>query len=98
MWGAQADGAGYDITKSNTTQFNPLAFRRGYLATFGFSGEHHVEHDGDTTILHAAVSFRNELDPGAYPYPFWHSDRKWLSYQRSRDLGDAALAFEGERL
>jgi hypothetical protein len=87
LWGAQSPGAGYDVARSKTTEFNPLAFRRSYLATFSFSGAHRVveERDG-LVVLHAAVRFRNGLEAGAYPYPFWHAAPKWLSYQRCEEL------------
>jgi hypothetical protein len=44
------------------------------------------------TIVHLPVRFRNELEPGSYPYPFWHSEKKWDSYQLSREL---LLVFQG---
>src|SRR5688572_27500512 len=30
--------------------------------------------------------FRNALDPGQYPYPFWHDARKWHDYQSANTL------------
>ena len=86
-WGAQSQGAGYDIANSNTTLFDPFVWRRLYLSTFAFPGEHRVEalEDG-RIVLHVPVLFRNELDAGEYPYPFWHSQPKWESYERTREL------------
>jgi hypothetical protein len=37
-------------------------------------------------VLHLPCQFRNELDPGAYPCPFWHSQKKWESYERAVEL------------
>lgn len=86
-WGAQAAGAGYELAKSNTTLFDPFVWRRLYLSTFAFPGDHSVEalEDG-RLILRVPVVFRNELDAGEYPYPFWHSQPKWESYERTRAL------------
>jgi hypothetical protein len=86
-WGAQAAGAGYDVPKSNTTLFDPFVWRRLYLSTFAFPGGHSVEAlDDGRFVLHVPVVFRNELDAGEYPYPFWHSQPKWESYERTREL------------
>jgi hypothetical protein len=86
FWGAQAAGAGYDFAKSNKTDFNPLVWRRMYLSTLMFSGEVRVERAGTRVVIHLPNRFRNALDAGAYPYPFWHSKDKWDSYQRSTEL------------
>jgi hypothetical protein len=86
FWGGQKAGAGYDYKKSNTTDFNPLVWRRMYLSTFMFNGESRIEKAGALTVLHLPDAFRNALDSGAYPYPFWHSKAKWDSYQHSTEL------------
>jgi hypothetical protein len=39
--------------------------------------------------------FRNGLDPGMYPYPFWHNPNKWRDYQLAIELH---LVFRGGRL
>jgi hypothetical protein len=76
----------YDLSHSKTTRFDPLVFRRMYLSTFMFSNQYHVEPDGDRSIVHVPVHFRNTMDPGEYPYPFWHSEKKWRSYQQTQEL------------
>ncbi len=30
--------------------------------------------------------FRNALDPGQYPYPFWHDAKKWADYQAANEV------------
>jgi hypothetical protein len=86
-WGVQSAGAGYDLAKSNTTLFDPFVWRRLYLSTFAFPGDHSVQAlDDGRFILHVPVVFRNELDAGEYPYPFWHSQPKWESYERTLEL------------
>lgn len=86
LWGAQSPGAGFDIARSRTTQMNGLVLRRMYLSTFAFGPEFRSERAGATLVLHVASRFRQELDPGDYPYPFWHSADKWRSYESAREL------------
>jgi len=86
FWGGQKAGTGYDYGQSQRTDFNPLVFRRMYLSTFMFTGSYTIEKSGDMTILHLPHQFRNELDVGEYPYPFWHAKEKWTSYQQSVEL------------
>ncbi len=86
FWGGQKAGTGDNYALSQRTDFNPLVFRRTYLPTFMFTGEYRVEKTADATILHLAHNFRNELDIGEYPYPFWHAKEKWTSYQQSVEL------------
>ena len=86
LWGGQSAPGVFDLDASHLTKFAPYAWRRMYLSTFMFSGEHSVEDLGDRAIVHVAVSFRNALDSGAYPYPFWHSEKKWRAYQVATHL------------
>jgi len=96
-WGGQGTEAGLNLDRSNTTRLDPLVWRRLYLSTFAFPGDHRVEQAGDRYIAHIAAVFRNALDAGEYPYPFWHSQPKWQSYERTQELlvfieGDAISA------
>jgi hypothetical protein len=79
LWGGQKPGAGYGLADSNTTRFNPLVWRKMYLSLSMFTGERRIERVDGKTVLHLANRFRNELDIGSYPYPFWHSKAKWDS-------------------
>src|SRR5262245_20655081 len=85
-WGGQGAGKGYRLADSDTTRFNALVWRRMYLSLFMFSGEVRIESAGDFTVVHLPIRFRNQLDPGSYPYPFWHSKNKWDSWQLSPEL------------
>ena len=85
-WGAQAAGAGFDLTRSNTTWLDSLVWTRLYLSTFAFPGGHRIERDGERFVVRVPVVFRNALDAGEYPYPFWHSPAKWKSYEQSEAL------------
>ncbi len=86
LWGGQRAGKGYRLADSDTTRFNALVWRRMYLSLFMFTGEVKVESSGDFTVIHLPFQFRNQLDPGSYPYPFWHTKRKWDSWQLSPEL------------
>jgi hypothetical protein len=86
LWGGQKAGTGYRLEDSDTTRFNAFVWRRMYLSLFMFTGEVKLESSGDFTVIHLPVSFRNQLDMGSYPYPFWHSKKKWDSWQYSTDL------------
>lgn len=95
LWGAQKEPGNYNIKDSQTTAFDPLVWRRIYLATFMFKGEPKVEQVNHLILIHLPTQFRNQLDIGAYPYPFWHSSKKWTSYQQTTEL---LLFMEQEKL
>ncbi len=89
LWGGQATPTA-PFEEGAKTSFNPLAWRKMYLSLEMFSGEPRVEtriEAGRTrTYLHVASRFRGSLEPGEYPYPFWHSKPKWDSYQQSTEV------------
>ena len=86
LWGGQKAGKGYRLDDSDTTRFNAFVWRRMYLSLFMFTGEVRLETVGDFTVIHLPYQFRNQLDIGSYPYPFWHSKAKWDSWQLSPEL------------
>ena len=86
VWGQQTRLWHYDPAEFHTTRFNARVFRRMYLSLFMFSGTYTVEQAGDLTVVHLPYEFRNGLDPGAYPYPFWHRPTKWRDYQLATEM------------
>jgi hypothetical protein len=94
-WGQQSRLWEYDPAQFHTTRFNPRVFRRMYLSLFMFTGAVTVEQVGDLTVAHLPYVFRNGLDPGVYPYPFWHNPNKWRDYQLATELH---LVFRGNRM
>jgi hypothetical protein len=87
LWGGQKPGTSYHPEESNMNYFNPYVYRRMYLSLLMFTGESSIEQTADgLTVLHLPMMFRNALEIGSYPYPFWHSDTKWASYQLAREL------------
>jgi hypothetical protein len=87
LWGGQSAGAGFRLEDSNMNRFNVFVWRRMYLSLLMFPGDVTIETTGDgLTVAHVAYQFRNQLETGSYPYPFWHSKKKWDSYQLSREI------------
>jgi hypothetical protein len=86
LWGEHAPVASYRPEDSNLNVFNPYVWRRLYLPLFMFTGEYSIQKKDSFTILSLNSRFRYALDPGAYPYPFWHSEKKWVSYELSTRL------------
>jgi hypothetical protein len=99
LWGPQARPGDYDFSDGQTTRMNPLVWRRMYLSLEMFAADAPdrvtLERIGPRTVIHVPSRFRSDLDPGDYPYPFWHSKTKWDSYQFSVET---LFVVEGERL
>ena len=87
LWGGQTAGAGLHPEDSNMNRFNVYVWRRMYLSLLMFAGTATIEQTADgLTVAHLPMLFRNELETGSYPYPFWHSQKKWNSYQLAREM------------
>lgn len=94
-WGGHTAGASYAPADSQLTLFNPFVWRRMYLSLFMFTGTYRIERADPYLLLRLPYQFRNHLDPGAYPYPFWHSKKKWDSYQLATEL---VLVFQNGKI
>ncbi len=81
LWGG--DQPDLAIRKKAVTNFHKDVFQLMYLPLFAFSGQWSVSHDDrdDLDIIWLGAMFRNQLPPGEYPYPFWHSAAKWADYE-----------------
>jgi hypothetical protein len=86
IWGGQEKAGDYDLEHVASNRFNPLTWRKMYLSLFMFDQNYRVERVGDQTILRLAAHFRGQLDAGEYPYPFWHSEKKWDAYNYSTEV------------
>jgi hypothetical protein len=92
VWGRQVNDNDYDVAKNRTmTKFNPYVWRKLYASTFMFPGTFTIEQVRDwqgrlLTVAHISSRFRNKMDMGSYPYPFWHSKIKWDTYQQAKEL------------
>lgn len=86
LWGQQTEPDVY-TTDQDMTRFEPRVWRRAYLSLYSFPPDFKVEAiSGGRTLLRFAPSFRNKLDMGSYPYPFWHRAGKWENYQLCTEL------------
>ncbi len=95
VWGGFDPVKGYDPKGYLLTEFEPIVWLKLYASTIMFTGEHVVRREGPYTVLDMKARFRSKLDAGEYPYPFWHSARKWQGYL---DLDSVALVFEGRKI
>jgi hypothetical protein len=95
LWGGFDAAKGFDFDQYRLTQFNPLVWTKLYLSTFVFTGAYTVRREQKYTILEMAVQFRAALDPGDYPYPFWHNPQKWQAYATTNAV---LFVFERDRV
>lgn len=95
LWGGCEPVKGFDPATYSLTSFEPLVWLKLYASTLMFTGEHQVRQQGALTILEMKAQFRSRLDPGEYPYPFWHSPKKWEAYV---NLDSLALVFRDRKI
>lgn len=86
LWGGEQPALGWD--KKKLTYFKGELFERLYLSLYMFTGKQRVVGEGPegTTVVAVEAYFRNDLPPGGYPYPFWHSGAKWEAYEKSNEI------------
>ncbi|NDY92726.1 hypothetical protein [Ideonella livida] len=87
LWGRQKDPA-RTLKDTNLTQFAPDVITGMYLPLFMFSGEQRVVwHEKEKLFqLRLRTAFRNRLAPGQFPYPFWHEEDKWSTYENAAEI------------
>ena len=87
LWGRPSPD-GRRLRDTNLTQFAPDVLSGLYLPMFMFTGDYEINFDPTERLYRARVSalFRNALDPGQYPYPFWHDAKKWADYQAANEV------------
>jgi mono/diheme cytochrome c family protein len=95
LWGGFDPTKGYDPEAYTLTEFVPMVWAKMYLSTFTFPGPYQVRQEGKFRVAEVAAKFRNGLDSGDYPYPFWHSAKKWQAYVDAEAL---LLVFDRDRL
>lgn len=86
-WGRQKDPA-LVLKETNLTQFSPDILAGLYIPLFMFDGKYKVSYNEREKLYLATlgVGFRNRLQPGQFPYPFWHEANKWDMYENARSL------------
>lgn len=87
LWGRQKDAA-ISLKETNLTQFNPDILTGLYMPLFMFNGKYKVTYNEREKLYLATlgVAFRNRLQPGQFPYPFWHEENKWNTYENARSM------------
>ena len=87
LWGRQRV-ASARLADTSLTQFAPDVLTGMYLPLFMFNGEHQVEWVESEKLarIRLRTAFRNRLQPGQFPYPFWHEAEKWSMYQGANEV------------
>jgi len=93
------------------TEFDSEMWSGLYLSLWMFTGKWQIAYDKteNQNVILLQTKFRNRLDRGQYPYPFWHSTAKWNDWQNATALkvhldpsGERVFAFfrskSGERV
>jgi len=93
-WGGHLEG-GYASAQNSLTMFDALVWRKLYLSLFEFSGHHALEILPDDSRLLRLDARLRHLPNSEYPYPFWHSLKKWHAYQQTVQI---SLLFKGGKL
>ena len=88
LWGRPSPRPSERLKDTTLTQFAPEAWTGLYAPLFMFDGTWRLDYDEGEGLycLSLGALFRNALDPGQYPYPFWHSARKWHDYQNANTV------------
>ena len=86
-WGRPSP-EGKRLKDTTLTHFSPEVWTGLYAPLFMFTGDYTLGFDPTERLFRARLPalFRNGLDPGLYPYPFWHDARKWADYQSANGL------------
>lgn len=88
IWGRQNSDPAKTLKETNLTQFAPDVLTGLYLPLFMYDGSHKVEYSQSEKLYRVEFGalFRNRLQPGQFPYPFWHSEEKWRTYEKANGL------------
>jgi len=87
-WGRQSRDPEKTLKETNLTQFGPDVLTGMYLPLFMFTGKQQVTYDTREKLYRVELGarFRNRLQPGQFPYPFWHEDEKWTTYENANAI------------
>lgn len=85
LWGRQSKKPNATLRTTNLTQFAPDVWTSMYAPLFMFNGKHTVEWVAEERkfLIRLEAAFRNRLAPGQFPYPFWHEEDKWATYEKA---------------
>lgn len=85
LWGRQSTNPNATLRQTNLTQFAPDTWTHLYAPLFMFNGKYAVEWvpAEKQYRVRLEAAFRNRLAPGQFPYPFWHEEAKWATYENA---------------
>lgn len=89
LWGRAPNGnIDAPLGDFRATQFGPEVFAGVYAPMWMFNGRFDLEYVPHEKKYRAFVEagFRNELNAGDYPYPFWHDAKKWTDYEAANAI------------
>jgi hypothetical protein len=88
LWGRPARDGATPLKDTTLTQFAPDVLTGLYLPLFMFNGRYTLEYQAreGMFLVRLETAFRNRLAPGQFPYPFWHDETKWSTYQGANTL------------
>ena len=88
LWGRPARDGATPLKDTTLTQFAPDVLTGMYLPLFMFNGRYTLEYQAreGMFLVRLETAFRNRLAPGQFPYPFWHDETKWSTYQGANTL------------
>ena len=87
LWGRNTD-PDKALRNTHLTQFNPDMLSGLYVPLFMFDGSYKISYNEREKLYLATlgVAFRNRLQPGQFPYPFWHEENKWTTYEKANQM------------
>jgi hypothetical protein len=85
LWGRQNMDPKVTLRQTNLTQFSTDTWTHLYAPLFMFNGKHKVEWVSEERkfVVRMEAAFRNRMPPGQFPYPFWHEEAKWSTYENA---------------
>jgi hypothetical protein len=88
LWGRRHRDPAANLEETTLTQFAPDVLAGLYLPLFMFNGHYTLEYEARESLylVRMETAFRNRLAPGQFPYPFWHEEAKWSTYQGANSL------------
>ena len=89
LWGRPLGGdINATLKEFRATQFGNDVFTGTYAPMWMWDGKYDVEYVAKDKIyrITAGAGFRNELNFGQYPYPFWHEPKKWTDYEDANTM------------
>lgn len=89
LWGRPpAGGIDASLKDFRSTQFAPEVLAGMYIPSWMWDGKYQFDYlpQEKSYRVTAGAGFRNELDYGQYPYPFWHDAKKWTDYEDANTI------------